>query len=306
MLRPALSITGVLCFAPATALAGDGRLSYARLPGAESCPSEQGFRDRVAVQLGGIDPFTAAASRRPDITLAHEGRSFQGTLRFRTGSGAVEPAQEFTGPTCGEVVEDMVLAISIAQRTPKALPSAPALPLSPVDASPPALPAPARRAWFLQIGAGALLAGGFSPGLSVGFAGFAGVYRPSSFFSLHLEGRGDLPSSGGTDLGVNIRTSFAGGSIVPCYRRLWLLACGLLTAGRLQSTALSATQAAFYAGTGPRLGLAVPLLADRLSVELSGDLLFNLTRPVVVADATKPWAMSAVAGLLGLRLATLF
>ncbi|MEO7327590.1 MAG: hypothetical protein ABI193_03360, partial [Minicystis sp.] len=86
----------------------------------------------------------------------------------------------------------------------------------------------------------------------------------------------------------------------------WVVACGVVTLGRLQSTLLSAAQSSFYAGTGARVGLVVPLLAERLSMGLTGDLLVNLTRPSTQLGGATVWSMAPVSGLLGLRLDAFF
>ncbi|MEO7327970.1 MAG: hypothetical protein ABI193_05295, partial [Minicystis sp.] len=50
------------------------------LPGAESCPTEQTFRDLVAAQRGGLDPFTDRGPRRMVITIARRKGILQGKL----------------------------------------------------------------------------------------------------------------------------------------------------------------------------------------------------------------------------------
>jgi hypothetical protein len=140
----------------------------------------------------------------------------------------------------------------------------------------------------------------------VGITGLAGARWPAAFLSLQLEGRGDLPASGTAGTGVQVQTGFAGGSLVPCYRRPWFFACGLVSVGRLALSTSSGSVAGFYAGTGPRVGLELPLVRERLSAEVGGDLLVNLTHPALVLRDRALWRVPAVSGLAGLRLVAFF
>jgi hypothetical protein len=322
-MRSGLLLSFALLFVSSPALAQSARLSYARLPGAESCADQQEFQDRVATQMGGTDPFVSEGPRRIEITLSRRGPGFQGALGLDEGDGVAPRSLEVVGRTCSNVVDDLAVTISMTLRTAKTAPLAPlpALPAPSPEPTPPALlpppavvshtpprPSPplAHRPWLFQIGAGASLAGGFSPGPVVGITGLAGARWPAAFLSLQLEGRGDLPASGTAGTGVRVQTGFAGGSLVPCYRRPWFFACGLVSVGRLALSTSSGSVAGFYAGTGPRVGLELPLVRERLSAEVGGDLLVNLTHPALVLRDRALWRVPAVSGLAGLRLVAFF
>src|SRR5688572_672988 len=117
--RPVRSLTFLiaLCFGYSVwARAAPQRLSYTREVGAESCPSEEQLKLRVAAGLG-YDPFTADASaglnvrvaRRGDVWIAGIGRE---TAAGTSGVGRRE--LRAIGSTCEQLAAALELALVLA------------------------------------------------------------------------------------------------------------------------------------------------------------------------------------------------
>ncbi|MCC6559565.1 MAG: hypothetical protein IT372_42145 [Polyangiaceae bacterium] len=302
------------------------QLSYTRGPGAEACPDEQGLRDVVAAQLGGADPFAPAGppgagttgARRMDVAVSRESALYKATIVLYGPGGERLGARDLAGPTCAAVIEDVSTTISVALRpflsSPAPAPSsvpvpAPAPPAAPPPAPrPPEPPAPAPRSGpRVQVAAMALLAGGFAPALSVGFAGGVGVRWAAA--SISLEGRGDLPASGDASRGTTVRTSLLAGSVVPCLHHAWFFGCGLVSAGRMSAAAgpdlEPEAEAAAYTALGGRLGAELEL-SPRLAGQVVTDLLFPIARPTIRVGGERSWATAVVSELAGVRLVASF
>ena len=286
------------------------RLDYHPAPG---CPDEQAFRDVVAAQMKGADPFAAKGARRMTVTLTRRARDYQGVIALFDDTGKPAGTREIPGATCGAVIEDIATSVSIALQ-----PSNPPAAASPVVAPPPPPVAPQENAplpppppispWpMTRLSAGAHLAGGITPSLAVGFIGSAGVRW--SRLSLSLEGRADLPSSSTSPLGGTVRGSFLGGSFVPCFHEQWFLVCGVITAGRVLASSSAQTtsgaQSAAYAGLGPRLG-GEYFFTPHLGAQLVGDVLVGLSRPGIRIGGLEAWSAGVVAESVSLRLVTTF
>ena len=285
------------------------QLDYRPAPG---CPDEQAFRDVVAAQMKGADPFAASGARRMTVTLTRRSRDYQGVIALFADTGKPAGIREIAGATCGAVIEDIATSISIALQ-----PSAPPAAASPVVAPPPPPAAsnessppspPTISPWpMIRLSAGAQLAGGIAPSLAVGFIGGAGIRW--SRLSLSLEGRADLPSSSALPLGGTVRTSFLGGTFAPCFHEQWFLVCGVLTAGRvLGSTSAESTSdanSAAYAGIGPRLG-GEYFFTPHLGAQLVGDVLVGLARPGIRIGGVEAWSAAVVSESVSLRLVATF
>jgi hypothetical protein len=285
------------------------RLVYRPAPG---CPDEQGFRDVVAAQMKGVDPFTADGARRMTVTLTRRAREYQGVIALFDAAGNAAGVREITGATCGAVIEDIGTSISIALQQPSAPSPAPPLVVAPAPPpdrgqSPPPLP-PDEPSWpMIRLGLGGQLAGGIAPSLAVGFVGAAGLRW--SRLSLSLEGRVDLPASGTSQLGGTVRTSLFGGSFVPCFHEQWFLVCGVLTVGRVLGSASNEytpdARHALYAGTGPRLG-GEYFFTPHLGAQLVGELLIGLSRPGMRVNGVEAWSSAVISESVGLRLVATF
>ena len=179
------------------------QLDYRPAPG---CPDEQAFRDVVAAQMKGADPFAASGARRMTVTLTRRARDYQGVIALFADTGKPAGIREIAGATCGAVIEDIATSISIALQ-----PSAPPAAASPVVAPPPPPPAASRESsppppptispWpMIRLSAGAQLAGGIAPSLAVGFIG--GVAVGTALCPVGLgPPPARIPASGTTALG---------------------------------------------------------------------------------------------------------
>jgi hypothetical protein len=294
------------------------RLSYMRGPGAEDCPDEQALRDAVAALLGGRDPFAAEGAKRMDVTIVRPSRDFAGRFALYGEDGRLIGEQEHANAACTTLVQDLgaSIAIALGSYARPIDPAPPALALAP--ASPPPQPAPPQppgpdvtpppaRGLRLQVGAGAALGGGFAPALSVGFGGLIGARWPAA--SLSLDVRADLPASTEPTANAAFRTSWLGASLVPCGYVRWLLACGLVSAGRVRSAATGNTtpadSAAGYLGFGGRIGLEAPF-SSRFAGQITADILVNALRPRIRLDGDAVWSVATVSELAALRLITFF
>jgi hypothetical protein len=290
------------------------RLSYFRaMPGAESCPDEQSFRDVVSSRMKGADPFTPNGAQLITVSLARRGRGFVGALALFDSAGTQGGSRELSGATCGAVVDDAATAISLVLQSLPAPVVAPAPPgivrpsaavpeiTRPIDRAPPS------RRPDLRLGAGLTVAGGFAPAASLGFVGLVGVRWP--WFSLDLEGRGDLPSTGNPMEGFSPRTAFAGAAVTPCVHVSWFIGCGLVTLGGVRGETepklAAEAKGAFFAATGPRAGLEIPLV-PHLALQITGDMQVTLARPTVRAGGREIGGSSAFAEAAGLRVITFF
>lgn len=288
------------------------RLEYTPAPG---CPDEQGFRDVVAAQMKGSDPFTVQGARRMTVTLTRRARDYQGVVALYDEAGKPLGQREHTGSACAAVVEDIGTSISIVLQSsappviappplpPTAAPLPPDHDPQPPASLPPAAPAPP----LLRLGVGAQLAGGIAPSIAGGFVGSAGLRW--SRLSLSLEARGDLPASGASQTGGTVRTSFLGGSFVPCFHEQWFLGCAIVTAGRVLASgpagSAPASQSAAYAGAGLRVG-GEYFFTPHIGAQVVGDVLLGLARPGIRIAGADAWSAAVVSESIGLRLVAAF
>jgi hypothetical protein len=148
---------------------------------------------------------------------------------------------------------------------------------------------------------------GLSPAIvSPGFGGFVGVRWP--WFSLSLEGRGDLAATTDGPSVAHLQTSLAAGALSPCLHWRWLLGCGVLTVGALHGAGVNVHptgQTAPYAATGLRGGFEAPF-SDHFAGQLFADGLLTAVRPRMLVGPTEEWIAPVASGSIGIRLVASF
>lgn len=292
--------------------ADEARLEYLRGPGAESCPGEEGLRDGVAAQMGGADPFTARGSKRVVVTIGRAPRSFEGEFALYNAEGALVGRRPMSGATCADLVQSLATSLSLALRPfllpspPIAVASAPPLSSGPEPFVPPIEKVASTRP-DIRIGVGASMGFGLSPAIvSPGFGGSVGVRWP--WFSLSLEGRGDLPASTDGQSIAHLQTSLAAGTLAPCFHGRWLLGCGLFTVGAVHGAGLKVHpegQTAPYVAAGLRAGFEAQF-SDHFAGQLVGDALLTAVRPRMLVGGNEEWIAPFASGSLGIRLVASF
>jgi hypothetical protein len=292
------------------------RLLYGRGEGAASCPDEQALRESVAARLG-HDPFRADAEGAVSATISRGSRGLRAVVELRDRSGRVTGSRLLTTTRrdCQELASAMALAICIAvdplvlsrvlpPKEPPPPPSPPPAPAPPPCPACPVCPPPPRAPVRFRAGVGAQLDLGAVPTLaSLGVVAQAELRHRA--FALALEGRVDpelgsaraLSDSGG--VGATLLLAL----LIPCARLRSFGLCALLGMGALKGRgvdlAVSGHDTTFYAAAGARLSLEVPLLPQRLALDLHLDGLAPLTRTGLRIDGAEVWATPPIAGGLG-------
>jgi hypothetical protein len=302
------------------------RLAYARGNGAEACPEESTIRQAVAARLG-YDPFFPAADKTIVARILRHREELRATVELVDDRGMVRGVREFKAPVgqCDELVATMALAISIAidptnpgilGDAPKARPEAARVNPASLDkpAPPPASDRPVTPERSpeaevtqkpteplnteLRFGAAVVGALGTAPAATAGLGLSAGVRR--GFWSINLEGHDELPASADVGLG-QVRTSRWAGGIAPCLHVARVLVCVPTWLGSLRADgvgfATSRTAYAFYAASGLRLGMEVPVTA-RLTFRPELDVLATLSPVDLQVDAVTRWAAPRFAAML--------
>ncbi|WP_437827725.1 hypothetical protein [Sorangium sp. So ce1153] len=320
---------------------GGVRLSYTRGPGAEGCPEEQAFRDVVAAQLGGADPFGEGSGRLVEVVLARQGRRFLGKIALYDSDGRRLGGQELASTACGALVEDVGTALAImlrparsarepapppppspepapleaasppaseaSPRAPAPVPAPPCAPCQPAaPARPAARPGPSLAWPRLQVGLGALLAEGIAPAPAIGFSGSIGARWEA--FALSLEGGWHLPVAAKPYHGRIFGVSWLGGSLVACGHAAWFFGCGLGTAGRVRHFGMANFVGEAMlpsAGLGLRGGVEVPI-SHQLAAQLSGDFFVNVSRPALNFPGGSSSSTAATSTVGALRLVASF
>jgi hypothetical protein len=293
--------------------ADEARLEYLRGPGAESCPGEEGLRDAVAAQMGGADPFSPRGSKRVVVTIGRSARGFDGEFALYDAGGGLVGRRPMSAPTCGALVQDLATSLNLVLRPfllPSAAPPGPASVVAvPIVDAPPVAPAPAPAATgpVLRLGLGVSMGLALSPAIvSPGFGGFVGVRWP--WFSLSLEGRGDLPATTDGPSPAHLRTSLAAGAFAPCLHWRWMLGCGIVTFGALHGAGANVHpdgQTAPYLAAGLRAGIEAPF-SDHFAGQLTADGLLTAVRARMLVGATEEWISPVASGSIGIRLVATF
>ncbi|WP_438026048.1 hypothetical protein [Sorangium sp. So ce233] len=224
------------------------RLEVVRGPDVEGCPDEAFLRAEVARRLG-ADPFQDDAPRELTVSVAREGPEHTASMALRDDKGETDWAEGFsTRSGCEELLSGVALAI-VAQilgaperahpeaegSPPSERPSPPSPPAAQArrDALPPA-PAPTAAAPVppeplrLEVGLGATLGLGITPGAAAGMTLAVGVRQPG--WSIAVEGRGLVSLGQEVDeMAISTRALTAAG--VGCLHGRHLFGCGVATAG---------------------------------------------------------------------------
>ena len=316
------------------------RLVYVRAPGAESCPDEAEMRRAVATRLG-YDPFRPIASTTLTAEIRREKGVFRGRVRLVDEAGVERGARDLQSGAddCRDLTTAMALSMSIAidplsvTRPDRPVGSVTAPPdepaavddasrSEPADAPMPSPPGPpsspsadrpspspdardeARDPPRFVLGAGAHVAFGIAPAAAVGFR--ISTELATRRYAFALEGRLDLPASSDTAEGGRIRTSLAGGAIVPCVRVPLAWACGVLLVARVAAEAVEVTtprsDGFLFLGAGARLVSAI-LLPQDFSLRIGGDVLAHPVPFELTVNGRSVHRSSAVSALAGIALA---
>ncbi len=287
-------------------------LTMERVDGAKSCPDTASLSQAVAEQLG-YDPFKSGAEREIVVGMQRDGSGFSGRLELRDDSGTIGE-RELSADDCAELGRAMSLAIAIAidplypgrresQKPPPANTTQPAPRELPKARSPrPPKPAPVvrqRAPVHLRLGVGGQVSFGSAPGTSGGFSALTGLGR--EWWSIDLEGRGDLPASKDAEPSGSVSASLIAGTLVPCAHLASGFVCVLLTAGALQGEGKLAKPkqaTTVYAAVGIRGGAELHLMEN---VSLTGHASLNaaLNRTTLEVNGTEQWTMPALNGALG-------
>lgn len=253
------------------------RLVYILGPGSEPCPGPKALRAAVGMRLG-YDPFLDGAE---DLVIAEVSRQNDVyRVRVRLVDEHDQPlgSRELTlrADSCSAVIDAMALTISLAidasfrdDGTPE--PASTGAPTAPASAPletergaesarpvfeppPPGDGAPRVR---FHAGLVGIAAAGFAPAPNAGIVLLVG--GRSRIVSIDLEGRADLPATGASDdPRVRLRSWLVLGSAVPCLHWGLGMVCAVVSAGRLDATAVGVPfphdASAFWWGLGVRAG----------------------------------------------------
>ena len=199
------------------------KLTYVRGPGAEQCPAEPELRAAVAKRVG-YDPFFPHADRTVVATIESAPKSrFSAKARVLDVEGRLIGERSLDPMTdCGEVVQSLALAISVAlddldaariEKTPEETPPPPPPPppspteLAPKEHPPVPPPPPEGDAPPIRVRLSAGTAGVLGVGPAPAFAFVAGVGVKRAAWSAALEGRGHLTATEALAGGGSLATS---------------------------------------------------------------------------------------------------
>lgn len=297
-MRRALALLVVLPLgASSEPRAPDALLEHERRPGAEACPDRDTLIRLVTTQLG-ADPFVSRerARRQLRVTLRPSTRGLEAQLELSTLTGAAlgQRTLSSTGTDCRELTDALVLAISVALDPAAAAivkPAAPPVVTPAPPASPPTVLVaptiePARR-WLLALGG--LVSWGEAPSVLPGLV----VEARFRWTWLSVGGGVEVgfPMRARFELG-QVTTSRFTGSVIPCAHWRWVSGCVRVAAGALtlggERLDDAVTSTLFYATTGLRLALDVPL-GERLVLRASAETGTPLTRYTASVGGVQVW-----------------
>jgi hypothetical protein len=311
---------------PAAAQSRDGvRLEYVRPPGAERCPDEEAFRDLVAAERQGRDPFDPEGEGWLRIELRPEGRATSGVLRYRASRDAEPVERRFASARCNQVALRLVTAFITLEATrppPPSPPPPPPPPLPPPATPPPPVPRsppPAANAGQVASrGASAttsevaLLAGAYHAWNEVtdsDVAAALGAAWRRGVVSVEFEARGHRGFEREA-MGVRVEGWMLAAAASACLHWRNLLACGVGVGGvtyRARADGEGSWSLAPSVSVGPRVGVEAPL-AGWLSVRFWGEGLAVVVRPVPQGQddggawqplwEPSPWVLHAGASVL--------
>jgi hypothetical protein len=246
----------------------ESTLSYARGVGAESCPDDAAFRSGVARRLG-YDPFRSEARSRVEVTLARSASGFSAHIVIGGVDGVADASRDLSteGGSCDELVDSIVLAVSLAIDPVSFAHPHPAIAKLPVQEPPPPPVAPPppppenRSLWNLDLTGVARAGVGLVPGVSLG--PIVGVGARRKGLEIFVDGGVDLPlgsvSVTGGESPVEATLLHAGAGA--CAHVLWIALCGHFDAGSLNgtTTVTHISSAKLYADVAASAGVDTPL-----------------------------------------------
>jgi hypothetical protein len=328
-LHAALVASALAAWAPTVRASPTARLVYARSPGAETCPDEDGLRRAVASRIG-YDPFFAWAPKTVVVTLSPgEARGFVASVALVDERGMQHGARALrTDSACDDLLGVTALAIAIAI-DPQSLaprPAAPAPPPAPAVSAPPApapeaprVPSPEASATAgddargaaarppapqasvrVEASLGAVASLGVAPAPVVGGAPALGLRYGVA--SIAVEGRFDAPASTAVARGGVVQSWTALGAIVVCGHAGPLFACGLGEAGAIRAqgdgVADAHTAQLAWVAAGARFGVDFPAFAP-IALRVRSDFVVDALPPQFRFDGVNIWTAPRVASSLG-------
>ena len=329
----ALVLLASMTAAVAAAAPRTAKLSYTRGAGASDCPDVEVIRAGVAARLG-YEPFDDRAERVVLAAVSRAGHVLEARIQIAGADGKAVAERKLAShqSDCSELASAMELAISIAidplagsrpradpaPPPPSPLPPAPPPPPRVIvvrEPAPPPAPAPPPSApkvpIVFQVRLGGLGSLGAAPSAAVG--GTVQVSLRRGWFSLGLEGRGDVAST--TELDFNgarigeMETSSLMGALVPCAFRGVLEGCALLSAGQIRASsrglAMPQQVTAPSQAVGARVGLDIPL-GSVLSAGAHAHVLAPVTETVLRISGQPVWTSPAISGALGVTMGARF
>jgi hypothetical protein len=325
--------------APAAPVEGDVALSYVRGKGAELCPDETAFRNRVLDLFDFADPFVApgaAATFQIRVEIARTpARLFQATITLADASGkALGAPSSDRHPDCDALVFRLAHAMGVTLlRRPGPGSAPPAAGPACGEGAPPeprvihdcdakciekikddlcAQYGLCMDPTVLTVMAGGIATVGWT--LEVGPGAMLGAEVRRDWLSFGLEARGFFPAAAqryyasppNSDL-----VSFSG-LFVPCARWKWVLGCAFIEAGAFVFTVPYGSKGDYsnlLLRFGPRLGADVPI-GRGFSLRAYADLAIHPIRHGYdVTDLNDPaktvrvWQEPRVSGFFGVSLA---
>ena len=326
-----LLATSALAWAGTAEARPEARLVYLREGPASTCPEEKELVAAIAERLGYV-PFTPSAPRVVMVTVDRQSNRWRGKVQAIDG-GEVHGRRELFSDSlsCSDLAASLALSVALlldpdralgiapAEPAPAPEPATPAAPASPqlVDRhEDPFAPAPdvpsrgqegptdPRPEWSI----GVLGAGSVGSEPSPVPAGGAFVEARWNAFRLGLDARADLPSTTPESEGVGVRVWLAQGSLVPCYARGLVAACGVASAGAISGEAQGAAARAhratsLYGALGGRFEATLPVDLGPIALRLYGELVVPLSQPTFTVSDARVWTLPPLAGAGGVRVA---
>jgi hypothetical protein len=291
----------------------------------------------------GYDPFTADAPEGVVITLTRSTRGSTATVKFNEAGrarGWDDKLIPISDDDCIALVRGaaLYLPLQFIDISPPST-TAPSAPPPPTKASPPAprtpappapgppasappaparaasapAPSPSHRSWRGEVGISPFVAFGIAPGVAFGGALQIGLHWPSLAipFSIAAEVHvdGSLPGTVDGPAHARVTTLQVGGAVVPCWRPLLFLVCGVVKGSEVYAKRTDISDpkdghnASFQAGL--RVGVGAPI-HDHLGLGLHGDVLGTLKPAEAKVDEGPRWGTPRVVGGVGVTLLGFF
>ena len=157
-------------------------------------------------------------------------------------------------------------------------------------------------------GAGMHVALGPAPGAAVGL--LVSTELANYRWSIGLEGRYDLPSSGPALEGARARVALAGVQVVPCLRAQGMWACAVVLISNVHASASrdpegTTSDDVLFLGLGARLAVHLSLPAD-FAVRIGGQLLAHPLSVELSQGDTRWFKSPAVSATLGPTIVRVF